>query len=104
MDIDHPTGEQHQAAQMHRALPDLPGRKRAESRNAMKAQYRNRKNGKSFNPNHQQVQDAILEFQSRGGSIHRVDTKKDDLDSFVAFREERAVDEFLNDPGYVVRY
>ncbi len=56
---------------------------------------RTRKSGKAFNPTHQDLNQAIQEFQQRGGQIQQLRPNKESLANFVQGREDRAVDEFL---------
>lgn len=62
----------------------------------MKTGYRRRaKKTTAFNPSHQDLEQAIMEFQQKGGTIKKVEAKDTDFGKYVSKRDERAVDEFL---------
>ncbi|MDX2469618.1 MAG: hypothetical protein QNL04_03460 [SAR324 cluster bacterium] len=63
--------------------------------NGMRRGRRSKKT-KSFNPNHQEIERALAEFQSRGGEVKKVGANSQNLSSFIERKEERAIDEFFN--------
>ena len=67
-------------------------------RSTMKTNFRSRRakrTGKSFNPSHLELNQAILEFQKRGGKIQQITPDDESMNAFIQGREDRAVDEFL---------
>ena len=62
----------------------------------MKRMYKRRsQKGTPFNPSHVDLEQALMEFQNKGGEITKVQPKDADFNSFISQRDERAVDDFL---------
>ena len=62
----------------------------------MKQSFRSRrKSGKTFNPNHTDLEQAIRDFTQRGGQIQKIEKQPPTAAEILASQEERGADEFL---------